>query len=223
MKLKLFVYEIRFNNYIMIIPYDTIYLISNYNCDIKDSIKLSLLNREINDNSNRIVLNNPLITYENFHIMSKYDIKKITMKWNFNQPITLPNGLTQITFGYSFNQPINLPNSLTHLIFGINFNWSINLPNGLTFLFFGWNFDQPIILPNSLTYLTFGFHFNQSIILPDSLTHLTFGYYFNQPIILPDSINYLKFGRDFNKSITTSKKFKQNIIPPELRYLIICN
>ena len=44
---------------IMIVPNDTIYLISNYNCNIEDSINLSLLNREIYDNSDGIFLNNP--------------------------------------------------------------------------------------------------------------------------------------------------------------------
>jgi len=43
----------------MIIPSDIIFTISHYNCNIEDSINLSLLNREIYDNSDGIFLNNP--------------------------------------------------------------------------------------------------------------------------------------------------------------------
>ena len=63
----------------MIIPSDTIYIISKFNCSIKDSINLSLLNRENYDNSDRITLNNPFITHNNIHIISKYNMKSITM------------------------------------------------------------------------------------------------------------------------------------------------
>ena len=53
----------------------------------------------------------------------------------FNQPITLPEGLTHLKFGSHFNQPINIPEGLSHLIFGLNFNQQVNIPNSLTHLY----------------------------------------------------------------------------------------
>ena len=175
----------------MKIPNDTIYLISNYNHDIKDSINLSILNRKINDNCDRITLNNLMITQENFHILSKYNIKNITLNF-FEQSITLPNNLTHLTFKeYSeFNQPITLPNDLTHLTFGRHFNQSITLPNSLTHLTFGHYFNQPIILPNNLKRIIFGNDFNQKVNLIDETTGKTF-----------HKLKLVEFGHEFRSEL----------------------
>ena len=53
---------------------DIIYIISEYNCDLKDSVNLSLINKEIYENRNRIHLNNPLITINNHNKILKYYI-----------------------------------------------------------------------------------------------------------------------------------------------------
>ena len=90
---------------------------------------------------------------------------------SFNQPLTLPEGITSIGNGflvecYSFNQPLTLPNSLTSI--GNNF-----LASGLDTK--SMSFNQPLTLPNSLTSIGTFFmnccdNFNQKLTISNSIT-----------------------------------------------------
>ena len=225
-------------NYIMI-PIDIIYTVSQYNCNIKDSVNLSLINEEIYNNCANIFLNNPIINQDNYKIILKYKFNNYELDNNF--VLKNPNELYQKVKKYFISSLDNLntipiytenlvidltddineigdtkiilPNNLKYLkylTFGDRFNLPITLPNNLTHLTFGNCFNQPLALPNSLTHLTFGYSFNQSINLPNSLTHLTFGFSFNQPINLPDDLTHLTFGYQFNQPID---------LPNNLKYL----
>ena len=66
----------------MVIFYDAIYMISEYNNCIKDSIKLSLMDRELYNNSNKIFLNCPKITKKNHKMILKYNLKKFELDKN---------------------------------------------------------------------------------------------------------------------------------------------
>ena len=206
------------------IPSDIIYLVSEYNCDYKDSFKLSLINKGIYDNSDKIYLNNPIVTYKNYETIIRYnfnelilgnnfiimDINKIYRKRNIyilddsNYHLKyLPKNIKKLIIDLTENIGEIRLERLTDLetIIVKNIHNKITLPNNLKKLTFDDYFNRPIILPNNLTHLTFGNRFNQPIILPNSLTHLTFGAYFDQSIDLPNSLTRLIFGRGFNQPI----------------------
>ena len=137
---------------------------------------------------------------------------------SFNQPLTLPEGITSIGNGflvecYSFNQPLTLPNSLTSIgnnflasgldTKSMSFNQPLTLPNSLTsigtyFLYNCGRFNQPLTLPNSLTSIGNNFldkctSFNQPLTLPNSLSLIGNNFLhnctsFNQPLTLPNSL-----------------------------------
>ena len=200
----------------MHIPSDIIYLISDYNSDVGDSIYLSLINREIYENSHKIFLNNPLITYENHRILSKYNLKnfkleKNLMIMNYNkyyrkvnkyliEKITdldmIPKDIRELRIKLEEDiKVINLKefDIDSIIIENININTEIIYPNNLTHITFGNFFNQLIDLPDSLTHLTFGYEYNQPINLPNNLTHLTIGICFNQSITLPNNLTQLTF------------------------------
>ena len=208
----------------MVIPNDIIYLISEYNNGIMDSIRLSCINKGIYDNSEKIYLERPFITYKNCKVISKYKFDRYGIEDNL---IIRNINKIYLRMNKYFLNDINflkmVPKNIKDL--SINFNGGaeifdlgeyqiesiviqklgkakIILPSNLKYLIFGEHFNQPINLPNGLTYLTFGEEFNQPINLPDSLTHLTFGDEFDQPITLPNSLRRLTFGRRFDQPIS---------------------
>jgi hypothetical protein len=138
-------------------------------------------------------------------------LKDVKLSRDFNEAITLPQGLTHFTMGYNFNQPITLPQGLTHFEMGVLFNQHITLPQSLTHLIMGHehDFNQPITLPESLTHFTMGYWFNHPITLPQGLTHFEMGEHFNQPIVLPQSLTHFYMGYRFNQPITT---FPQGLV-----------
>ena len=217
------------------IPLDTIYLISQYNSNYKDSINISLLNKEINDNSNKIFLNNPLITNENYETISKYKFDNYELGKNLviREYITKFDKQRNIYIYDDNNYLEKIPDNIEELVINLTEKIQINsiirnidknektFPNKLTHLILGDYFNQSINLPNSLTHLKFGFSFNQPINLPNNLTHLTFGDYFNQPITLPNSLTHLTLGDRFNQPITASKYFHREIIPSKFKHLVV--
>ena len=152
----------------------------------------------------------------------------------FNQPLTLPSGLTTIgnyflNQCHAFNQPLTLPSGLTSigtyfLYNGYAFNQPLTLPSGLTsigdhFLYNCSAFNQPLTLPSGLTsigayFLNECWAFNQPLTIPSGLTS-NFGYFlaycyaFNQPLTLPSGLttigNYFLGGcHVFNQPLTLS-------------------
>jgi len=71
----------------MIIPNDIIYLLSEYNCNIRDSVYLSLINREIYNNSDKIFLNDPIISKKNYKRILKYNFNN----FKFTEDIIIIN------------------------------------------------------------------------------------------------------------------------------------
>ena len=133
--------------------------------------------------------------------------------WAFNQPLTLPSGLTSIgntflTGCRAFNQPLTLPSGLTaigneFLYYCYAFNQPLTLPSGLTaigdsFLGSCYAFNQPLTIPSGLTsigvyFLYNCYAFNQPLTLPSGLTaigndFLYYCYAFNQPLTLPSGL-----------------------------------
>ena len=149
----------------------------------------------------------------------------------FNQPLTLPSGLTSIGSDFlescgTFNQPLTLPSGLTtigtYFLAYCPFNQLLTLPSGLTtigdyFLTGCSSFNQPLTLPSGLTttgnyFLNTCSAFNQPLTLPSGLTtigtyFLQSCYSFNQPLTLPSgptSIggNFLSYCSAFNQLLT---------------------
>ena len=153
---------------------------------------------------------------------------------SFNQPLTLPEGITSIGNGflvecYSFNQPLTLPNSLTSIgnnflasgldTKSMSFNQPLTLPNSLTsigtyFLYNCGRFNQPLTLPNSLTSIGDSFlrsctSFNRTLTLPNSLTSIGTFFMnccdnFNQKLTISNSITPEMFLSNNNSFATTN-------------------
>ena len=213
----------------MTIPNDIIYLISEYNNGVIDSINLSLMNKEIYNNSNRIFLNDPFVTYNNYVNVLKYNFNNFRFQENLSSLIRDYNKFYQKVnkcliqkiedfdiiskntkeIIVNLNEEIkilnfgqfNVSSIIINCLNGENICQQIFFPENLTHLTLGDNFNQSINLPNNLTHLTLGYSFNQSINLPNSLTHLTLGNDFNQPITLTNNLTHLTFGNKFNQSI----------------------
>ena len=132
--------------------------------------------------------------------------------YNFNQPVTIPNGVTNMwgTFMQckNFNRPVTIPNSVTDM-FGTfmqcnNFNQPVTIPNGVTDMnmtFYSCqSFNQPVTIPNSVTNMDSTFYscesFNQPVTIPNSVTSMnsTFSWCsrFNQPVTIPNSVTNLE-------------------------------
>ena len=85
---------------------------------------------------------------------------------NFNQPVTIPDNVTDLSFTFSgctkFNQPVTIGNNVTDM--------------AGTFLTCS-NFNQPVTIPDNVTNLSYTFYFcenfNQPIIIPDSVTNMS--------------------------------------------------
>ena len=84
---------------------------------------------------------------DNVRFVNNSMFRAFAFCYNFNSPVTIPNGVTNINgcFGlcHNFNQPVNIPNGGTHLI---SFMWSCQL------------FNHPINIPDSVLYMTDAFN-----------------------------------------------------------------
>lgn len=134
----------------------------------------------------------------------------------FNQPITLPEGITTIEarFLYScgdFNQPITLPDTVTtigtdFLYACSSFNQQVTLPRALnavpgSFLRSCNTFNSPIVFHDGITsigdyFLYDNYTFNQPLALPNGLASI--GSYFlnrnrafSQPLTIPDTVTQI--------------------------------
>lgn len=167
---------------------------------------------------------NPDFSYERSNSKSKSDevvvatSKADILNWciehkvpfkKFNQPVTIPDGVTSCACMFkdleSFNQPIVIPDSVTSC-------WG---------MFDGCkSFNSPVIIGNSVTDCGCMFNncvaFNQPITIPDSVTNCYYMFNcctsFNQPITIPDSVTSCSgMFRDckcLNKSIVISNGVK---------------
>ena len=208
----------------MIIPPDAIYIISEYNDKIIDSISLSQINKEIYNNRDKIMLNYPTITDKNHKTVLEYSYKKFKFAdsikvidpniyfqkineyiiTNVNNLNNIPENTKKLIISIDkYSEIINLENlKINSIKINVTKGSKIILPNILTHLSFGEIFNRSLILPNNLTHLVMGDNCNKSFNLPNSLTHLTMGSRYNRSITLPNSLTHLTFGNEFNRSIT---------------------
>jgi hypothetical protein len=87
---------------------------------------------------------------------------------SFNQPLTLPSGLSSIGdyfmyYCYSFNQPLTLPSGLSSI--------------GSSFMYYCYAFNQPLTLPSSLSsignnFMSNCFAFNQPLTIPSGVSSI---------------------------------------------------
>ena len=112
---------------------------------------------------------------------------------NFNQPVTIPNGVTNMANTFygctNFNQPVTIPNGVTNMaytFFGCtNFNQPVTIPNGVTnmaYTFFECNnFNQPVTISNGVTNMAYTFfectNFNQPVTIPNGVTNMVYTFY----------------------------------------------
>jgi hypothetical protein len=151
---------------------------------------------------------------------------------NFNQPVTIPVGVTNMSGTFTvcknLNQPITIPNSVTDMSHAFeqctNFNQPIAIPNSVTDMTNTFqecfNFNQSIVIPNSVTNLNRAFKscgtFNKPVTISNGVTNMVETFCncsnFNQPIIIPDSVTnmyqmlamYPGTGK-FNSTVTIGK------------------
>jgi uncharacterized repeat protein (TIGR02543 family) len=128
--------------------------------------------------------------------------------YSFNQPLTLPSGLSSIGnyFMYScsaFNQPLTLPSGLSSI--------------GNYFMYNCYAFNQPLTLPSELSsignnFMRYCYSFNQPLTLPSELSSIGDSFMldcraFNQPLTLPSGLssignNFMSECRAFNQPLT---------------------
>ena len=82
---------------------------------------------------------------------------------SFNQPVTIPSGVTGISYTFkgctSFNQPVTIPSGVTamgHAFDGCtNFNRPVTIPSGVTDMSYTFkgctSFNQPVTIPSSVS------------------------------------------------------------------------
>ena len=105
------------------IAQDIIYLISEYNKDNIDSIKLSLINKETYDNSDKILLNYPFITNENYKTMIRYKFNKFKKeKGLMKRYIYKLYQKRNIYLLYNNNYSRIIPNNIKKLIIDLTIN-----------------------------------------------------------------------------------------------------
>jgi hypothetical protein len=152
--------------------------------------------------------------------------------YSFNQPLTLPSGLSSIgdnfmQYCYSFNQPLTLPSGLSSIgdnfmQYCYSFNQPLTLPSGLSsigiyFMFNCRAFNQPLTLPSGVSsigdnFMSTCYSFNQPLTLPSGLSSIgeNFMYScgaFNQPLTLPSGLSrigafFMNYCRAFNQPLT---------------------
>lgn len=156
-------------------------------------------------------------------------VRRAVLGVGFNEPVTLPDGLTEISFApeSDFNYPITLPSTiekaqfgrgfrqpvellhcsrLREITFGDGFDAQVTLPPTLEAVNFGWKFNKPVDIPPRLEELIFHRYgqFNQVLNLPESgfLRRLKLSETFSHPINLPEGLDYVSFGMEFDFPIT---------------------
>jgi hypothetical protein len=150
----------------------------------------------------------------------------------FNQPLTLPSGLSSIGayfmyYCYAFNQPLTLPSGLSSIgayfmSYCYAFNQPLTLPSGLSsigddFMSYCYAFNQPLTLPSSLSsignsFMSSCYAFNQPLTLPSSLSSIgnyfmSYCFSFNQPLTLPSGLSsigayFMSYCYAFNQPLT---------------------
>jgi hypothetical protein len=128
---------------------------------------------------------------------------------SFNQPVTIPDGITNTSsmfyYCYSFNQPVTIPAGVTNTASMFcncyAFNRPVTIPDSVTTTasMFGScrSLNQPIGLPQSATTLQSMFAdcyaFNQPLVIPTGVTNvqglLSNCYAYNQPLVVPASVS----------------------------------
>ena len=145
---------------------------------------------------------------------------------NFNQPINIPDNVTNMPYTFSgcskFNQPITIPDNVTEMSYAFqrcnNFNQPITIGNNvynMSNTFSGCSkFNQPIIIPDNVTNMSHTFsgcyNFNQPITIPDNVTNIYYTFEsclnFNQPITIGSNVTEMGFAfqncYNFNQPIT---------------------
>jgi hypothetical protein len=148
--------------------------------------------------------------------------------FNFNQPVTIPNGVTNMMGTFlgcnSFNQPVTIPNSVTNMVETFmgcyRFNQPVTISNSVTNMvetFMGcYRFNQPVTIPNSVTNMVETFMgcspFNQPVTISNSVTNMVETFMgcesFNQPVTIPNSVTNMVetfMGcESFNQPVTIS-------------------
>jgi hypothetical protein len=133
---------------------------------------------------------------------------------NFNltiEPGLFPNGLRVLVLNSSYNQPI--PKGV--------------LPHSLISLSFGQYFNQPIsngVLPPNLKTLVFARNFNQRLLpgsLPQSLEELAFGMVFHRRFYTETLPSRLKIKHHFLSDSDYNHSFEPNVLPRNLKTLIL--
>ena len=151
--------------------------------------------------------------------------------YSFNQPLTIPSGVTSIyyflQYCYLFNQPLIIPSTVTtigsyFLGFCYSFNQPLTIPSGVTsigsnFLSSCSSFNQPLTIPSTVTSIDNNFlnscsSFNQPLTISNTITtiynnFLNYCYSFNQPLTIPSGVtsisNYFLTGcYSFNQPLT---------------------
>ena len=160
--------------------------------------------------------------------------------YSFNQPLTLPSGVTNIgsnflQYCYSFNQPLTLPSGVTSIgdYFLSNchsFIQPLTLPSGVTnigsdFLQRCYSFNQPLTLPSGVTsisnyFLSYCYSFNQSLTLPSGVTNisnyfLSNCYSFNQSLTLPSGVTNIGSNFLYNCYSLTRLEYNASVYPTE--------
>lgn len=77
----------------------------------------------------------PNVTYHNGSMYSAFNNCR-----NFNQPVTIPNGVTNMAYTFrncaNFNQPVTIPNGVTSMAYTFqncaNFNQALTIPDSVT-------------------------------------------------------------------------------------------
>jgi len=226
------------------IPNDIIYLISEYNHHIEDSIILSLINKEIYNNCDKIILHNPIITNKNYKTIIKYKFNDFSDNtcWGIDKNLFCQKKnryyITDVNIDNLIKNIIKVPINIKeiHIYLSKNIGGAMNLKNlNASSIVIHKLGNNKIIYPKKITHLTtieFRYHtlsnYDESINLPNGLTHFSANH-FNQPINLPDTLTHISFGSSFNQQInlpnslthlTFGKEFSQPInLPNSLTHL----
>ena len=175
------------------------------------------------------IINHSLISGDNNYDPMQYCVNMCKTFANcryFNQPVTIPNNVTDVSGMFAecvkFNQPIIIPNNVTDVSgmfsYCYIFNQPVIIPNNVTDVSGMFrectNFNQPVIIPNNVTDVSELFYdcrnFNQPVTIPNNVTNTSYMFSycrnFNQPVTIPNNVInvYRMFYdcRNFNQPVT---------------------
>ena len=157
------------------------------------------------------IINYSLISGGNNYDPMQYCVnmcKTFANCYNFNQPVTIPNNVTDVSNMFrechNFNQPVTISNNVTKvsdMFYNCyRFNQPVTIPNNLTnvtAMFSGCHsFNQPVTIPNNVTDVSWMFshcyNFTQPVTIPNNVTNVSAMFRdcrnFNQPVTIPDNV-----------------------------------